>query len=221
MFDVILPCSGNSTRMKGINKTTFMLGGVPVAVRSAMAFDNIEGIEKIIFVTNNFAYDTIKEYAEKYLKTNFEIIYGGDTRQQSVDNGIAVSKAEYICIHDGARPFITSEVIERCLEDAKKYGGAVVCVPCKDTIKITDNGFVKSTPDRSALYSAQTPQIFKAEEFKKASAKAKEQGISCTDDSSLAEWYGMKVAVTVGEYSNIKITTPEDIEFGKSILNLK
>ncbi len=221
MFDVILPCSGNSTRMKGINKTTFMLGDIPVAIRSAMAFDNIDGIEKIIFVTNNSAYDTIKEYAEKFLKTDFEIVFGGDTRQQSVDNGIAVSKAEYICIHDGARPFITADVIKRCLADAKKYGGAVVCVPCKDTIKIAGNGFVQTTPGRSSLYSAQTPQIFKADEFKKACLEAKNQNIVCTDDSSIAEWYGMKVAVTIGEYSNIKITTPEDIEFGKSILNIK
>ncbi|MBP5581092.1 MAG: 2-C-methyl-D-erythritol 4-phosphate cytidylyltransferase, partial [Ruminococcus sp.] len=137
---------------------------------------------------------------------------GGFTRQESVFNGVRkISKdTELVAIHDGARPLVKSEHIEKVIKDASVFGGATLGVPVKDTIKTVDGGLIIDTPPRSSLYITQTPQIFKRRLYFEGIDFALEHGLDFTDDCQLVEAIGGKVAMTVGDYTNIKITTPED-----------
>lgn len=141
------------------------------------------------------------------------ITEGGKERQDSVSNGAALcGDAEYIAVHDAARPFITPEEIETVCADAEKYGAATLAVPVKDTIKVAAaDGTVCATPERSTLRAIQTPQVFRLSLYKEALCLAKNAGKQYTDDCQLIEAAGGKVYLTPGDYKNIKITTPEDL----------
>jgi 2-C-methyl-D-erythritol 4-phosphate cytidylyltransferase / 2-C-methyl-D-erythritol 2,4-cyclodiphosphate synthase len=149
------------------------------------------------------------------LPKSVTVLAGGKERQDSVANGLAAMisdhpKTDYILIHDGARPYVTKQVIENTLEQTIITGAAVAAVPVKDTIKqVTEDGLV--TPDRSRLFAAQTPQGFEAQLILKAYAQAEAQGFVGTDDAQLVERTAHKVSLAQGEYANIKITTPEDL----------
>src|SRR5690606_32105848 len=133
-------------------------------------------------------------------------------RQHSVHAGLRSASSEWVLIHDGVRPFVTESLIERCRETAYRYGASVAAVPVKDTIKEADlSGKVTSTPDRSRLWSVQTPQMFRRDELLEAYEAALRDGYLGTDDASVAERYGITVHVAEGDYDNIKITTPDDL----------
>ena len=146
---------------------------------------------------------------------------GGDTRQESVYAGLkAVNpRTRIVLIHDGARPLIRQSVIRKSIEETLKHRATVVGVPAKNTIKvINEDGFVEDTPDRNYLVEIQTPQTFDYDLIKEAHQKALESGVAGTDDAFLVEWLKIPVKIVVGDYTNIKITTPEDLTIAEAII---
>ena len=210
--------AGNGTRMKSEkSKLLLEIGSKTVIERSVEAFLSVSDIDEIIVVAR--AQD-IDIYSELLTDERISFVIGGSTRQQSVKNAVeTVDDAHLIVIHDGARPLIKCEDIEKTIRAAEEFSAAAVGVFVKDTIKIVDKqGFVESTPERSTLFAVQTPQIFDFELYKKAMQKADEQGLDFTDDCQLVELCGGKVKMVEGSYSNIKITTPDDIALAENLL---
>lgn len=210
--------AGNGTRMKSEkSKLLLEIGSKTVIERSVEAFLSVSDIDEIIVVAR--AQD-IDIYSELLTDERNSFVIGGATRQQSVKNAVeTVDDAHLIVIHDGARPLIKCEDIEKTIRAAEEFSAAAVGVFVKDTIKIVDKqGFVESTPDRSTLFAVQTPQIFDFDLYKNAMQKADEQGLDFTDDCQLVELCGGKVKMVEGSYSNIKITTPDDIALAENLL---
>ncbi len=220
---VVIVCAGNSTRMGGVNKILLPLGERLVIGVTMQAFQKCESVEEIIIVARESDIPAIREEADKAGITKLkECTTGGATRQESVINGIrCISKGiQLVAIHDGARPLVKPEHIEKVIKDASVFGGATLGVPVKDTIKTVDGGLIIDTPPRSSLYITQTPQIFKRDLYFEGVDFALEHGLDFTDDCQLVEAIGGKVAMTVGDYTNIKITTPEDIKLAEVLLKL-
>lgn len=149
-------------------------------------------------------------------KKNALIVAGGKTRQESVWNGMKAagklgSPVDIVVIHDGARPFVTSEMISLSIREAKKHGGCIFAVPSKDTLKEEKKGFVSKTLPREKIVSAQTPQTFQYDILRKAFLKAQKDGFTGTDESLLVERMDGEVKILQGTYRNIKITTQEDL----------
>lgn len=217
----VIVCAGNSTRMGGVNKILLPLGGRKVIGVTMQAFQQCESITEIIIVARDDDIPVIQEEAKAAGITKLSACTtGGATRQESVINGIRkISKeAELIAVHDGARPLVKPEHIEKVIKDASVFGGATLGVPVKDTIKTVDGGLIVDTPPRSSLYITQTPQIFKRNLYFEGIDFALEHSLDFTDDCQLVEAIGGKVAMTVGDYTNIKITTPEDIAIAEVLL---
>lgn len=210
----ILVAAGSSARMKsgGASKTMMEIGGEPVLSRTLRAFEHAACISKIVIVARACDFDAIQK-ASAFVTKPLTITEGGKERQDSVSNGAALcGDAEYIAVHDAARPFITPEEIETVCADAEKYGAATLAVPVKDTIKLsTAEGFAGGTPDRAQLRAVQTPQVFSLPLYRHALALAEEADKRYTDDCQLIEAAGGAVYLTMGDYRNIKITTPEDL----------
>lgn len=210
--------AGNSTRMKSEkSKLLLEIGSKTVIQRSVEAFLSVSDIDEIIVVARQ---QEIELYSELLEDERISFVIGGATRQQSVKNAIeTVDNAHLIVIHDGARPLVKCEDIEKTIRAAEEFSAAAVGVYVKDTIKVVDSeGFVQSTPDRSTLFAVQTPQIFNFELYKSAMQRADEQGLDFTDDCQLIELCGGKVKMIEGSYSNIKITTPDDIALAENLL---
>lgn len=221
MVSVIVACGGNSTRMGGVNKLLLKIDGITVLERTLLAFSNIKTVDEIIICSSDDFKDEFLRTLSIDIPITLKFAPNGETRQKSVSNGFMAlsSECRYVCIHDGARPLVTKEIIESAIEDAVKYGSAVVCVPCKDTVKLSDgNGNIVETPPRNRLFMTQTPQIFGYEEYKEAIAFSEKCGFDFTDDSQLFEAMGIMPHITMGDYGNIKITTPEDVAVAQQIL---
>ena len=154
------------------------------------------------------------------LKKCSAIVPGGATRQESVLNGVRAASKEtkLFAIHDGARPLVKPEHIAAVIHDAEVFGGATLGVPVKDTIKVVNDGLIVDTPYRPNLYSTQTPQVFQKRIYFEAVDFALEHHLDFTDDCQLAEAINCKVYMTVGDYTNLKITTPEDIFIARMLL---
>lgn len=220
---VVIVCAGNSTRMGGVNKILLPLGERLVIGVTMQAFQQCESVSEIVIVAREDDIPAIQAEAEAAGITKLAACTtGGSTRQESVINGIRrISKeAELVAVHDGARPLVKPEHIERVIKDASVFGGATLGVPVKDTIKTVDDGLITDTPPRSSLYITQTPQIFKRRLYFEGIDFALEHGLDFTDDCQLVEAIGGKVYMTVGDYTNIKITTPEDIRIAEVLLEL-
>jgi 2-C-methyl-D-erythritol 4-phosphate cytidylyltransferase len=218
---VVIVCAGNSTRMGGVNKILLPLGKRKVIGVTMQAFQSCESVSEIIIVAREDDIPAIQAEAEAAGITKLAACTtGGSTRQESVFNGVRkISKdTELVAIHDGARPLVKPEHIEKVIKDASVFGGATLGVPVKDTIKTVDGGLIIDTPPRSSLYITQTPQIFKRRLYFEGIDFALEHGLDFTDDCQLVEAIGGKVAMTVGDYTNIKITTPEDIAIAEVLL---
>ena len=218
---VVIVCAGNSTRMGGVNKILLPLGERKVIGVTMQAFQACESVSEIIIVAREDDIPAIQAEAEAAGITKLAACTtGGSTRQESVFNGVRkISKeSELVAVHDGARPLVKPEHIEKVIKDASVFGGATLGVPVKDTIKTVDGGLIIDTPPRSSLYITQTPQIFKRRLYFEGIDFALEHGLDFTDDCQLVEAIGGKVAMTVGDYTNIKITTPEDIAIAEVLL---
>ena len=199
------------------SKLFLKINGKTVLERSVNAFLNISDVDEIIVVARE---KDIPAFSDILTDERVSFVVGGDTRQQSVMNAVdVIDDCELIIIHDGARPLIKSEDIENTIRAAKENKAAAVGVFVKDTVKVVDkNGFVVSTPDRSTLFAVQTPQIFDFELYRNAAQNAREKGFDFTDDCQLVESFNQKVKTVVGSYSNIKITTPDDIVLAENLL---
>lgn len=217
----IIVSAGNSTRMNGTDKQFIMIDGIPVVVRSMLAFEKCDSIMEIIVVTKEESIEKIRSYASEYNITKLsKVVAGGSTRQESVTNGVRVisDDSSIIAVHDGARPLVDPVNIERTIADARIFSGAVLGVPVKDTIKTVSDGLITDTPPRSSLYITQTPQVFKRSVYLRGIEFAMRNHLDFTDDCQLAEAIGVKVCMTTGDYKNIKITTPEDAAIAEAIL---
>lgn len=199
------------------SKLLLKINGKTVLERSVNAFLNISDVDEVIVVARE---KDIPAFSDILTDERVSFVVGGDTRQQSVMNALdVIDDCKLIIIHDGARPLIKSEDIENTIRAAKENKAAAVGVFVKDTVKVVDrNGFVVSTPDRSTLFAVQTPQIFDFELYRNAAQNAREKGLDFTDDCQLVESFNQKVKTVVGSYSNIKITTPDDIVLAENLL---
>lgn len=216
----VIVCAGRSTRMQGVNKILLPLGDTNVIGMTLRAFEACDKIREIVVVCRAADQDAIRETAHTLGITKLAaIVEGGDTRQKSVYNGIrAICKeTELIAIHDGARPLVQPEHIAAVIKDAGVFGGATLGVPVKDTVKVVSDGLIIDTPHRPSLYLTQTPQVFRRRLYFEGIDFALEHELDFTDDCQLVEAIGAKVYMTVGDYTNIKITTPEDIRIAEAI----
>lgn len=223
----IIVAAGKGTRMNmEINKQYIELEGKPVLARTLGEFQDCVQIDEIVLVVNEA--DILfckKQIIEQYgLDKVKAIVAGGTERQKSVFNGLEAVRqdAEVVLIHDGARPFVSLESIQNSISAAMEFGGSVVAVPVKDTIKMSDgNGFISQTIDRSSLWSIQTPQAFRLDLIMKAHQKAVEDEFQGTDDAVLLERLGYQLKLIMGGYDNIKITTKEDLLIAEAIIKAR
>lgn len=219
----IIVAAGGSVRMGIADSKQFIpLMGRPAIEYTLKAFESCYLIKEIVAVCREQDKERIRAIADENgfskVKT---LVEGGASRAESVRNGInaASDKAEYFAIHDGARPLITVEEIERVVEAAFETGAATLGVPVKDTIKIVDGyNKIESTPLRSQLRAVHTPQVFEKELYRFALENAGDNMINFTDDCSLIEHMGGEVEVVKGSEENIKLTTPIDVVIAESIL---
>ena len=187
------------------------------------------GIDQLILVTgaDDVEYCSSQIVEKYHIEKVTHILSGGKERYDSVMAGLeaVASDTDYVLIHDGARPCVTRDMIQRCLEDVQKYDTAVAAVPVKDTIKRGDaEGFAVDTPNRSELYQVQTPQTFSLELIRRAYDGMKQDGSACgiTDDAMVVERYtDTRIRLTRGDYRNIKVTTPEDLMLAELFLACK
>ncbi|MDM8211197.1 2-C-methyl-D-erythritol 4-phosphate cytidylyltransferase [Mediterraneibacter glycyrrhizinilyticus] len=223
----IVLAAGSGKRMgTKVHKQYLLMGGKPVLYYSLRAFEDSKRIDEIILVCGAGEEDYCREeIVEKYgISKARKIIPGGAERYDSVWNGLKETKEGYVYIHDGARPFVDEEIIERAYECVSEHHACVAGMPSKDTVKIADSGnIVTATPDRSSVWIVQTPQVFDTELIRKAYALLMEKDeISVTDDAMVAEqMLGAAVRLFYGSYENIKITTPEDLEIAEVFLKRK
>ena len=216
MTGVLILAAGNSSRM-GKDKQFLKIAGREVLLRSVEAYAGLPGIGTIVVVVRQGEEERGKALLSAFPQVIVAPV-GGKTRQQSVENGCRfLSGCDYIAIHDGARPLVKKEDILKTIEEAKKYGGAVLGVMAKDTIKLLSEDEIAGTLDRGRLFIAQTPQVFAFADYQKAMAAAKTQRLDFTDDAQLFELTGRKVRAVIGHYSNIKVTTPEDMATAEAI----
>ena len=219
---VIMLAGGRGNRMNADrNKVLLNICGKPVILRSIEAFSFIA--DEMVIVSRPDEREAVQNMTSS-LSLSFPLIFadGGETRQQSVQNGLkAINPApdDIILIHDAARCLVDRSLITCLAEAVIKFGAAVPGIPVTSTYKICDrDGYILMTPDRSSLYEAQTPQGFKAEKLYLAFEKASEEGVVCTDDASILEHYGIPVKVIHGSPANFKLTVPEDLSRAKSII---
>ncbi len=220
----VVPAAGSATRMAGINKIFLELDGIPVLARTLMALESCEKINEIIIATKETDIPNVASLCKEYGITKAtKIVRGGSTRAESVNNAVREVSADatHIAVHDGARPFITPDLVNRVINAAEEHHAAAPGVRVKDTIKTVKNGRVVDTPDRETLFAIQTPQIFDADLLKGALANVINKKLSVTDDCMAVEALGAEVWIVDGSYDNIKITTPEDVYLGLAILSRK
>ena len=226
----IVLAAGSGSRMKSKTKKQFMeIKGKPVIWYSLFEFEKSR-VDEIILVTGKEDIDYCKkEIVEKYnLKKIKNVVAGGSERYESVYNGLKEVTGNIVLIHDGARPLINNEIIERSIEGTIKSDACVVGVPVKDTIKRADKeGYIIDTPNRSELWITQTPQSFKTDLVKMAYKKMKEElekgntTLNITDDAMVVEEFTTyQVRFVQGDYKNIKVTTPEDIDIAELFIEL-
>lgn len=215
MISAIIVAGGKGKRMgTDISKQFIAVNGKPILYYTLRKFLECKDIDNIILVLPKDEIEyCVKEILEKYsLKVN-KIIEGGKERQESVYNGLkACVNSNIVLIHDGARPFVSEHIIQAGIRYAEVYGAAAPGVMPKDTIKIKNlEGFSIQTPNREDLVAVQTPQVFKWSIIMECHEKIKKDKIMVTDDTMVVEMYGNKVYLYEGEYSNIKVTTQEDL----------
>jgi 2-C-methyl-D-erythritol 4-phosphate cytidylyltransferase len=215
----IIVAAGKSDRMNGEDKILANLGDKTLLEWSVDICQSCDLIQEIVIVLDEMKLDKGNQLkrSKKWSKV-LSICTGGLRRQDSVQSGLKyLTGCDWIMVHDGARPFLTNALIEQGFKTAlKEQSAAIAAVPVKDTIKQTnDEGVIMKTLPRHQLWTVQTPQIFRTEQLQQAHAACDEDA---TDDSFLVELMGQKVNIFMGSYSNIKVTTREDLLFARAIL---
>ena len=219
----IVLAGGRGLRMgSALNKHLCLLAGRPLIEHTLRAFQNHPSIDEIILVGLKDLLETYGDLVERASITKVTaIVPGGELRQDSCYGGLqAVGDAEVVLIHDGARPVVSAGLIEAIVRESIISGAVTAAVPVKDTIKrATGDLLVAETLDRSILWQAQTPQGFRVDLFRRAHEHARQHGLDATDDVGLVERLGIPVKIVIGEYSNLKVTTPEDLVLAEILMN--
>ena len=214
---VVIVAAGSSQRMDGADKVFALLGGKPILARVVDAFQGCNPIDQIVVVLSEQNLERGQQLvAEQGWSKVSDVCVGGRRRQDSVAAGLRrLSNCDWVVIHDGARPLVTVDLINRGLEAARETGAAVAAVPVTDTIKLAgDDRIVRQTLPRRNLWVVQTPQVFGSKIIAQAYS-----GVSgdVTDDASLVEQLGGRVKIYMGAYDNIKITTPDDLALAEAL----
>lgn len=222
MISAIILAGGKGKRMNAkVSKQYMNLNEKPILYYTLKRFTDCEVIDKIILVLSKDEIEYCKKEVLERYNLNIDIIVeGGSERQDSVFNALNyIDNDDIVLIHDGARPFVSDRIIKDGIKYANIYGASAPGVTPKDTIKIKDNNnFSISTPKRDSLVAIQTPQVFKGRIIKECHEKVKNDNIAVTDDTMVVERYNNNVYLYDGEYTNIKITTPEDLILAEKLI---
>ena len=223
----LVPAAGMGKRMGAeINKQYLLLAGKPILAHTLQVFQDTPFIDDIYVIIPAAEIPYCQEHVvERHGLTKVRrIVPGGAERQYSVMNGLQAAAGagddDVVLIHDGVRPFVPPRVLERAVEVAKVHDGALVAVPAKDTVKVVVDGIVRATPPREDLWLAQTPQAFRYPVIRAAHEIAAAERYLGTDDASLVERLGKEIHIVMGDYRNIKITTPEDLILAEAFLRM-
>lgn len=218
-LSVIIVAGGRGTRMQStLPKQFLMLRGRAIARHSFDLFLSLPYVAEIVVVCDP-DYQSIFAMPRAAIPVTFAL--SGERRQDSVFNGFQKlsRKDTLVCIHDAARPLVTAQIVDRVAVEAQKYGAAIAAVPLKATIKVCDaDKLVVNTPNRNTLWEIQTPQIIRYTLLEAGLAKVQREGLTVTDDAALVELLGHPVKVVAGDYTNIKVTTPEDLIITEQLL---
>ena len=221
MNTVMIVAAGSGKRMNaGMNKQFIKINDKEIVAHTIERFYNSPLIDEIVLCIKKEEEDFVREnIIEKYGFKDIVISYGGKERQDTINNGLekVSPDCDILLIHDGARPFVTDEIIENAVNETKRLKATVVGVMVKDTIKVVDGNEIVDTPNRANLWAAQTPQSFDFNLIKDAYELAYRDGFYGTDDAMIAEHAGHKVYMIQGSYDNIKITSPEDLPISEVI----
>jgi 2-C-methyl-D-erythritol 4-phosphate cytidylyltransferase len=223
MNTAIITAAGQGTRIGGKRAKQFLeFAGVPIIIHTLRRFENCADIQEIIVTLPATDTASFLELANKYgLRKVSRVVQGSATRAESVWNGLKAIRAvtaEIIAVHDGVRPFVTTEEISLTVQKAKETGAAILAAPVTDTIKEVENETVIRTHERSKLWRALTPQCFRYDILRRAFENALDKGLDATDDSAMVEAIGVSVSIVEGNPRNIKITHPEDLKIAKFFL---
>lgn len=218
----IVAAAGRGSRL-GVRKQLLDLCGRPVIAWCLDVIAQSAAIADVVVVCEPDEREPCERVARVACGPKLRgVVIGGDRRQDSVLAGLraSLSDADYVIIHDGARPFVTEDMIDRSLAAARQTGAAVVAVPVKDTIKqVSEGGLVTRSLPRETLWAAQTPQAFAVDALTRAYEAAEAEGFVATDDAMLVEWAGTcQVSIVEGSYENLKITTPDDLIVAEQII---
>jgi 2-C-methyl-D-erythritol 4-phosphate cytidylyltransferase len=219
---VVILAAGVGKRMNSTTPKQFLkLQGKPILIHTLETFEKHHRISWITVVTNQDSFAQVNHMLHKYgLQKVRQIVIGGEERQDSVYAGIKVTQTELIMVHDAVRAFVTADEISALIDEvSENQPAATLAVPVKDTIKkVNEAGLVEETLNRQELWSIQTPQMFERNLLLQAHERALTHEVLATDDAMLVEMLGSPVKIVRGEYTNIKITTPDDIFLGEAIL---
>lgn len=217
----VIAAAGSSRRLGGVDKIFALVTGRPVLAHVLDIFQQCSAVDEIVVVLNEAGLEQGRRLvAERGFSKVTAVCRGGEQRQDSVSEGLKrLEGCHWVVIHDGARPCVTPDLIQRGLEEAHQTGAAVAAVPVKETVKIVDaGGVIRDTPRRDKVWVAQTPQIFRSDIIMEAYGQDRGQ---VTDDAALVEALGHRVKVFMGSYENIKVTTAEDLALAEIILRKK
>ncbi len=221
----LIVAAGKSARMGSkVDKAFLSLGNKPVLAYSLLAYENCDSIDGVVLVVRKDRVDAARSMAQMFgCQKVTQVIAGGTTRQKSVQNGLNEMSEDVtvVAVHDGARPCIEPDLISQTIKCAKRYGSGVAAMKITDTIKYVEKGYtVKETIDRTKLWSVQTPQTFKLDLLNEAFVLLKKKNISVTDESSAVELTGHEVRLVPGSLTNIKITTPDDLQMAAALMGI-
>ncbi|HEU4596959.1 MAG TPA: 2-C-methyl-D-erythritol 4-phosphate cytidylyltransferase [Pyrinomonadaceae bacterium] len=219
----IIAAAGQGTRAGGGRAKQFReISGTPIIIHTLRRFEQCSSIGEILVVVPAGEQAELLALAARHgLRKLSRVVAGGATRTESVWRGLQTVRAAtagIVAVHDGVRPFVTPEEIDRTVEEAARSGAAVLAAPVVDTIKEVEAGRVKGTPERGRLWRALTPQCFRYELLRRAYERALAEGSQATDDSALVERLGAEISIVEGDARNVKITTAEDIAFAEMML---
>lgn len=217
LVSAVIVAAGSSRRMGGVDKLFASVDGRPLLAWTIEVFQDCQCVHQIVLVVSEQRLEAARDLAKQEGWTKVkQICVGGERRQDSVAQGLSrLSQCDWVVVHDGARPCLTTDLIERGLAEAAYTGAAIAAVPVKDTIKVVSEGLVQETPDRRNLWLVQTPQVFRFDIIERAYRQSLAE---VTDDASLVEKLGNEVRVYFGSYDNIKVTTREDLEWATMLL---
>lgn len=220
---VVIPAAGQGKRMGTKESKQFLLlHQKPIFLHTIEVFEFHPEIDEIVIVVKeNEIKRTQKLVIEQGYQKVSKIVSGGRERQESVFMGLKVLDTDFVLVHDAVRPFVTRKAVTRLISEIKLYDAAILAVPMKDTVKKVEDQCVSDTLERNQLWSVQTPQGFRRGLLFEAHMQAEKDEDFATDDSVLVERLGTNVRVVDGEYTNIKITTPEDLIFAEAIYRMK